>query len=99
MQNRFKKFSIYGICIIFTLVTIFSAFFANNIEHTKHCEIANCSLCEVINNANVFIKNITLLNIYIILIVNINFIINLLKMIIKGVSNKTPIELKVVQIK
>lgn len=97
--NKYNKLLIICLIIIFAIVSIGAGILANNVIHTNHCNIPNCSLCTLINIANSYIKNITtlLLNILI-----FGLIIRLIQGIVNSkhiIQKQTLVKLKVIQIK
>ena len=96
-RKKYKKILIICFTIIFVIMSIGTGILAGDTLHTKHCNIQNCSLCNLIYFASYFAENI------IILISNILILgvaIPLIRLINKNedtIEKQTLVKLKVIQ--
>ena len=97
IDKKYKKIILICFCIIFIIMSIFSAIMAENKLHTSHCDNPNCHICACINISNNFIKNITLVIGIFILYSCIIPLIQFIKDYTIKLRKNTLVELKVVQ--
>ena len=74
-KNKYKKILILCFVIIFVIMSIGTGILAGNTLHTEHCNIQNCSLCNLIHfaeNMIILVSNILMLGVAIPLIRLIN---------------------------
>ncbi len=60
-KSKYKKILIACFTIIFVVMSIETGIFAGDRLHTEHCNIQNCSLCNLIQIASCFKENMIVL--------------------------------------
>ena len=100
INNKYIKWISISICIlIITSMSVITGIMAGNLLHTEHCEVHNCSVCLLIQISIDFLKNISLVNNVVLILIAIFPIIQLINRNIQKVKKQTLVEFKVVQIK
>lgn len=60
-KSKYKKILILCFIIIFVIMSIGTGILAGDTLHTEHCDIPNCSLCNLIHFASYFAENMIIL--------------------------------------
>jgi len=96
-KNKYKKILILCFVIIFVIMSVGTGILAGDILHTEHCNIQNCSLCNLIHFASYFTENM-LISVSNILMLGV--VIPLIRLINQNkdtIEKQTLVKLKVIQ--
>lgn len=97
IKSKYRKLLIISFAILFIIMSVMTAIMAENVLHTEHCNLPNCSLCSLIDLSTDFIKNMGFINIDILILVVIVPLIQLINKNIQEERKRTLVELKVIQ--
>lgn len=95
-NSIFMKLICIATCLLFVFTVIASGIITADTIHTRHCDEENCKICQLINIANQFSKNIHYIIKYIILISTIMPLVRLIRIKSKSSSRETLIDLNVI---
>lgn len=96
-NNKYKKILILCFIIIFVTMSVGTGILAENTLHTEHCNIQNCSICNLIHFARYFTENM-IIWVSNILILGVSIpIIRLINQNKDTVEKQTLVKLKVIQ--
>lgn len=98
-KNKYVKILIVVFCIIFVIMSVETAIMAGNVLHTEQCHNENCQICNLIQIATDFIRNIELIIFDILIFIAIIPLVPIMEKSIKQAKKLTLVELKVIQLK
>ena len=98
-KNRLRKILIICFCIVFIFMSITTVIMAADVVHIHDCNTQDCSVCCFIKFSINFIKNIGILDFYILVMIVEIPLIQFLNQNVQKIQKQTLVELKVVQIK
>lgn len=96
-KSRYKKILILCFIIIFVIMSVGTGILAGDILHTEHCNIQNCSLCNLIHFASYFAENMIILVSNILMLGVTIPLIRLINQNKDTTSKQTLVKLKVIQ--
>ena len=96
-KSRYKKILILCFIIIFVIMSVGTGILAGDILHTEHCNIQNCSLCNLIHFASYFAENMIILVSNILMLGVTIPLIRLINQNKDTIEKQTLIKLKVIQ--
>lgn len=96
-KNKYKKILILCFAIIFVIMSIGTGILAGNTLHTEHCNIQNCSLCNLIHFASYFAENMIILVSNILMLGVAIPLIRLINQNNGTIEKQTLVKLKVIQ--
>lgn len=99
MHKKHKKILVISFCIVFVMMSIWTAIMAIDTFHTDHCDIQDCSLCKIIHMSTGFLRNLGLIDFYVLVSIVTIALMRAVNSIIKNEKKLTLVELKVIQIK
>ncbi len=96
-ESKYKKILILCFVIIFVIMSVGTGILAGDTLHTEHCDIPNCSLCNLIHFASYFAENMIIL-VSNILILGVSIpLIRLINQNKDTIEKQTLVKLKVIQ--
>ena len=99
MKSKYKKILVISFCIVFVMMSIWTAIMAVDTFHTDNCDIPDCSLCKIIHMSTGFMRNLGLIDFYILVSIVTITLMRAVNRTIKNEKKLTLVELKVIQIK
>ena len=99
MKEKHKKVFVISFCIVFVMMSICTAIMSVDTFHTNHCDIPDCSLCKIIHLSTDFMRNLGLIDLYILISIVTITLMRAVNRTIKNEKKLTLVELKVIQIK
>ena len=96
-KSRYKKILILCFIIIFVIMSVGTGILAGDILHTEHCNIQNCSLCNLIHFASYFVENMIILVSNILMLGVTIPLIRLINQNKDTIEKQTLVKLKVIQ--
>lgn len=97
IKNKYKKILILCFAIIFVIMSIGTGILAGDTLHTEHCNIQNCSLCNLIHFASYFTENMLILVSNILMLGVAIPLIRLINQNKNTIEKQTLVKLKVIQ--
>ena len=98
-KNKYKKILILCFTIVFVIMSIGTGILGGDTLHTEHCNIQNCSLCNLIHFASYFAENMIILVSNILMLGVAIPLIRLINQNKDTIQKQTLVKLKVIQIK
>lgn len=99
-KNKYvKRLFIVSLCIMFIMTSVMATLMAENIIHQWNCHVDNCSECLIIHFSRDLIKNISQIEINILILIIIVPMIQLINKSNEIFKKITLVDLNVIQIK
>ena len=97
-KSKYKSILLIVFCIILIIISIGTSILSTEILHTEHCDVPDCSLCQLINLSIYFVRGFGLLYIKIFIFTVISLLTNYIVKKLKNIEKLTLVKLKVIQL-